>query len=144
LEISLHRAHRSLDKANELTVKLDIILQQRLGIGSDKYRIAAAELKWASQLLFHLEDQISRRCDELEAWEIAVKTLEGFEEYGFLNLGTVISIAVGNRSISNEGVYGRAWVRWDKEMLKYDIQFPSEEEQHAALLLARRGLRALY
>ena len=142
--ISLHRAHQSLDRVNELTVKLGEFLQQRLGIESDSYRIATAELKWASQLLFHLEEQIRRISDELEAWEIVVKTLEGSEEYGFLNLETVISIAMGNRSIANEGVIGRAWVGWDKEMLEYDFQLPSEDEQYIALLLARRGLRPLY
>ncbi|RBR09579.1 uncharacterized protein FIESC28_09798 [Fusarium coffeatum] len=144
LEISLYSAHQSLGRASELTVKLGEFLQQRLGIESDSYRIATAELRWATQLLFHLEEQIRRLSDELEAWEIVGKTLEGSEEYGFLNLETVISIAMGNRSITNEGVIGRAWVGWDKEMLKDDFQLPSEEEQYVALLLAKRGLRPLY
>jgi hypothetical protein len=68
----------------------------------------------------------------------------GFEEYGFLNLGTVMSIAMGNRSVTDEVMYGRTRIRRDKAMQKYDIQLPSEREQHVALSLARRGLRPLY
>jgi hypothetical protein len=45
LEISLHRAHQSLDRVNELTAKLGIFLQRRLGIASDRYNIAETELR---------------------------------------------------------------------------------------------------
>ena len=144
LGVSLNRAHEYLDEAYILTDRLGKFLQERLGITSDTYRIAAAELEWARQLLFHLEEQIRRRCDEIQAWEIAVKIIQGSKEVASLNLRIVTPIAMGSRILTNASMYGIACEERDSGMLRYDAVLPFQKEQYVALLLARRGLRPLY